>query len=95
MISKNITVQVSDERLEFMELVHKEFGINKSDQVLFMIQKCMGDMELSEYAAFLDRVISEKLEYTNKRFEDMKSGMYDYNPTQSLRDLKDEELIGI
>ena len=72
MISKNITVQVSDERLELMELVHKEFGINKSDQVLFMIQKCMGDMELSEYASFLDRVISEKLEYTNKRFEEIK-----------------------
>ena len=51
-----------------------------------MIQKCMGDMELSEYANFLDRVISEKLEYTNKCFEDMKSGKYDYNPTQALRD---------
>ena len=85
---KNITVQVSDERLEFMELVHKEFGINKTDQVLFMIQKCMGDMELSEYANFLDRVISEKLEYTNKCFEDMKSGLYDYDPTQSIRDAK-------
>ena len=91
---KNIQIQVSDERLELMELVHKEFGINKADQVLFMMQECMGDMELSEYANFLDRVISEKLECTNKCFEEMKSGKYDYNPTQALRDAKAEGLIG-